>query len=79
MAPPLVGTARPAREAPEVEGADRPTQGKPLPAPELAYLAEELSAWPELPEVPPVEPADTSEALREWERLARLEREQRGE
>jgi hypothetical protein len=35
--------------------------------------------WPELPEAPPSESAEAQAALRQWERLSRLDREQRGE
>ncbi len=35
--------------------------------------------WPELPEPPSPEPADEAVLLHQWERLLRLEREQRGE
>jgi hypothetical protein len=35
--------------------------------------------WPELPEVLPAESAEAEAVLRQWERLTRLDREQRGE
>ena len=35
--------------------------------------------WPDLPEVLPAEPAEAEALLRQWERLTRLDREQRGE
>lgn len=38
-----------------------------------------VGPWPELPEASPVEPAEALALLRQWERLSRLEREQRGE
>jgi hypothetical protein len=41
--------------------------------------AREAHPWPELPEPQQVEVMDGEAALREWERLHRLDREQRGE
>ncbi|PTL84228.1 hypothetical protein [Vitiosangium sp. GDMCC 1.1324] len=35
--------------------------------------------WPEPPELPSIEPGDPLTVLRDWERMRRLEREQRGE
>jgi hypothetical protein len=35
--------------------------------------------WPELPAPPPLEPAEGAALLLQWERLSRLDREQRGE
>jgi len=35
--------------------------------------------WPDLPDVLPAESAETEALLRQWERLTRLDREQRGE
>jgi hypothetical protein len=35
--------------------------------------------WPDLPDVLPAEPAEAEALLRQWERLTRLDREQRGE
>jgi hypothetical protein len=35
--------------------------------------------WPELPEALPADPAEAGALLRQWERLSRLDREQRGE
>ncbi|AKJ07348.1 Hypothetical protein AA314_08974 [Archangium gephyra] len=35
--------------------------------------------WPEAPELPSPDPGDPLVVLRDWERLRRLEREQRGE
>jgi hypothetical protein len=37
------------------------------------------SPWPEVLEEPATEAIDTQAALRDWERLKRLEREQRGD
>lgn len=41
--------------------------------------ARETPRWPELPEAQQIEVMDGEAALREWERLHRLDREQRGE
>jgi len=41
--------------------------------------ARRAGPWPELPEPPPAESAEALAALRQWERLSRLDREQRGE
>ena len=35
--------------------------------------------WPDLPEAPSADPAEAGALLRQWERLSRLDREQRGE
>lgn len=48
----------------------------PVPVPEVAAL--EAPVWPELPEARETESMDGPAVLREWQRLRRLEREQRG-
>jgi hypothetical protein len=55
---------------------------RPHPWPELPPAPSSPSeplAWPELPPAPAAEPMGVLVELREWERLRRLEREQRGE
>jgi hypothetical protein len=48
-------------------------------SPDVASLSDVSHAWPEPPELPSIEPTDPLAMLRDWERLRRLEREQRGE
>lgn len=48
-------------------------------APGAAFSSDAPSPWPEPPELPSPESGDPLAALRDWERLRRLEREQRGE
>jgi hypothetical protein len=48
----------------------------PVPVPDVAAL--EAHVWPELAEARETESMDGPAVLREWERLRRLEREQRG-
>jgi hypothetical protein len=49
-------------------------QAEPMPA-----EARRSGPWPDLPEPPPAESAEAGALLRQWERLGRLDREQRGE
>jgi hypothetical protein len=57
-------------------------ESKQAPAPpvEPEPLAARVGGpWPELLEPPPSESAEAQSVLRQWERLSRLDREQRGE
>jgi hypothetical protein len=45
----------------------------------VAFSSEAPPPWPEPPELSSPEPGDPLAVLRDWERLRRLEREQRGE
>ena len=48
-------------------------------APGVASSSDASHPWPEPPELPSPETGDPLAVLRDWERLRRLEREQRGE
>ena len=50
----------------------------PVPVPVPMFAEREAPVWPELPEAQVSESVDGAVMLREWERLRRLEREQRG-
>jgi hypothetical protein len=54
----------------------QPPAGAPSEAPEPRQLG---GPWPELPESPQPDPVDGAILLQQWERLSRLDREQRGE
>ncbi|MCP3141710.1 hypothetical protein [Pyxidicoccus xibeiensis] len=56
---------------PSLEGEARSTGGAPA--------SEPAHPWPELPPAPPEENVEVATELRQWERLRRLDREQRGE
>jgi hypothetical protein len=60
-------------EKEERQQAQRPSEA--LARPEIRWTG----PWPDLPEVLPAESAETEALLRQWERLTRLDREQRGE
>jgi hypothetical protein len=54
----------------------------PLPKESLLEAGSELPSrgpWTELPDAPPTEPSEGAALLLQWERLERLDREQRGE
>ena len=75
---PWDGAHSPLLWRPRLVEAPRPTQ--PVPSgpheePEAGFS----SPWPELPPAPAPESTETVVELRQWERLRRLEREQRGE
>ena len=80
--PPTRSSSFPMPE-PSVPETSRPratARSAPSSAPGMAFSSEEaLPAWPEPPELPSPEPGDPLVVLRHWERLRRLEREQRGE
>lgn len=48
-------------------------------APDVVFSSDAPRPWPEPPELPSTESSDPLAVLREFERLRRLEREQRGE
>ncbi|WP_407737690.1 hypothetical protein [Hyalangium sp.] len=61
-----------------------PEESGPGPKPSLngsfeASEAQPSRPWPELPQAPVTESPEASSLLLQWERLSRLDREQRGE
>lgn len=64
------------REAPVPRA---PSRTGPSSAPEVSAHSAAPHPWPEPPALPSIEPSDPLTVLRDWERLRRLEREQRGE
>lgn len=71
-------------------GAFRSREGEALPPSPVFHLLDAFpaakapvsgaaGAWPELPPAPRAESDEAAVELREWERLRRLDREQRGE
>jgi hypothetical protein len=64
------------RESPFPREKSRAETSPPL---DRASPSETSHPWPEPPELPSTEPTDPLAVLRDWERLRRLEREQRGE
>ena len=54
-----------------------PKSAGPVPPADLPEI--ERSLWPELPEAPAIPPMNVQQAAREWERVAKLRNEQRGE
>lgn len=59
-----------------------PEESEPKPSPKNSSEAAEARAsgpWPQLPETPLTESPEASALLLQWERLSRLDREQRGE
>jgi hypothetical protein len=61
-----------------LEKEERQLAQRPSEAPARAEIRW-TGPWPDLPEVLPAESAETEALLRQWERLTRLDREQRGE
>lgn len=64
--PPLAKEAEPLKFSPTPRGSEPFEESRACP-------------WPELPESPPADSTEAQSALRHWERLNRLDREQRGE
>lgn len=74
LAPPAAEPAAPPRDA-----VSRPAPSALPPVRDMETPADMRPAWPEVLEAPANESTDTLAALRDWERLKRLEREQRGD
>ena len=83
-----VGSSPPTRSSPfpmpepsfrETSRPRETARSEPSPAPGVAFSSDASHPWPEPPELPSPETGDPLSVLRDWERLRRLEREQRGE
>jgi len=67
------------RSWPALAEAAEPKRVTPPGADPEPFEAHRSGPWPELPEPPPAESPEAVALLRQWERLSRLDREQRGE
>jgi hypothetical protein len=67
------------RSWPALAEAAEPKRATPPRADPEPFEAHRSGPWPELPEPPPAESPEAVALLRQWERLSRLDREQRGE